>query len=85
MSVWNMHQDENYFPNAQKFDPTRWLDPKGARRMEKAFVPFSKGSRACVGMKYVTALLNCLSTNILAWHIANYMLFWVQYSGTLRT
>jgi cytochrome P450 len=55
MSSWILHHDEKYFQNSQKFDPTRWLDPKEARRIEKAFVPFSKGSRACVGMKYATS------------------------------
>jgi len=55
-----MHQDEKYFPDAQKFDPTRLLDPKETRRIEKAFVPFSKGSRACAGIKYVFCFLfNC--------------------------
>jgi cytochrome P450 len=61
LSNWILHQNENYFPNAQKFDPTRWLDPKDARRMEKAWVPFSKGTRACVGIKYDKILpLRCL-------------------------
>ena len=86
MSVWDMHHDETYFPNAQKFDPTRWLDPKEARRMEKAFVPFSKGSRACAGIKYVSCLLpNYLLTKQLVWHIVNYTLLWAQCSGTLTT
>ncbi|KAE8440479.1 hypothetical protein EG329_007445, partial [Mollisiaceae sp. DMI_Dod_QoI] len=50
MSTWVLHQDPTYFPNPKKFDPSRWLDPKEARRIDKAFVPFSKGTRACVGM-----------------------------------
>jgi cytochrome P450 len=70
-----MHHNETYFPDAGKFDPTRWLDPKESRRMEKVFVPFSKGSRACGGIKYVSFVsLNCLSTELLVWHIANYTL-----------
>lgn len=51
------HQDETYFPNALTFDPTRWLDPIEARRIDKAFVAFGKGSRGCVGLKYVLLLL----------------------------
>ncbi|KAG0648396.1 Cytochrome P450 monooxygenase yanH [Hyphodiscus hymeniophilus] len=39
-----------YFLPPGKFDPTRWLDPKETRRIEKVFVPFSKGSRACAGI-----------------------------------
>jgi cytochrome P450 len=51
MSTWELHHNEEYFPNATKFDPERWFDPKNVRHMEKAYVPFGKGSRACVGMK----------------------------------
>jgi cytochrome P450 len=50
MSSWVLHQDPEYFPDPLKFDPDRWLDPKEARRIDKAFVPFGKGTRGCVGM-----------------------------------
>jgi hypothetical protein len=30
-----MHHNETYFPDAGKFDPTLWLDPKEPRRLEK--------------------------------------------------
>jgi len=48
-----MHNNETYFPNPTIFDPSRWLDPTEARRLDKAFIPFGKGSRGCVGMKCV--------------------------------
>lgn len=57
LSSWIMHQDEDYFPNAQKFEPRRWIDAKEVRHMEKAFIAFGKGSRACAGIKYVISLL----------------------------
>ena len=86
MSSWIMHQDENYFPNARKFDPTRWLDPKETRRIDKAFVPFSKGTRACVGIKYVTFFyVGRLLADSVVLHIANYTLLWAQHLGALRT
>ncbi|KFY66112.1 hypothetical protein V496_02171 [Pseudogymnoascus sp. VKM F-4515 (FW-2607)] len=50
MSSWIMHQREDYFPDSSKFDPERWFDPKEVRHMDKAFVPFSKGTRGCVGI-----------------------------------
>ena len=63
MSSWMRHQDETYFPNALKFDPTRWVDPVEARRIDKAFVSFGKGSRGCVGIKYLfPSISNSLST-----------------------
>lgn len=59
MSSWVLHQDPKYFPNPQEFDPERWskASTEELRRMEKAFVPFGKGSRICVGMPYVSSLL----------------------------
>lgn len=57
MSSWEMHRNETYFPNARKFDPTRWLDQKEARRLDRAFVPFGKGTRACVGVKWISLFL----------------------------
>jgi cytochrome P450 len=53
MSSWVLHQDEEFFPDPLKFDPERWIDPKEARSLEKAFVPFGKGTRGCVGMPYI--------------------------------
>jgi len=55
MSSWVLHQDSEYFPDPQNFDPERWskASPEALRKMEKAFVPFGKGSRICVGMPYV--------------------------------
>ena len=52
MSSWILHQDKSYFQDATHFDPDRWSDPVENQRLEKAFVPFGKGSRACVGIKY---------------------------------
>jgi hypothetical protein len=55
MSSWVLHQNQGCFPNPTKFDPERWLgaDSHQAMRMEKAFIPFGKGTRGCVGMPYV--------------------------------
>ena len=50
MSSWVLHQNEDYFPNSQEFDPERWFTTADKQRMWEAFVPFGKGSRICVGM-----------------------------------
>lgn len=56
MSAYLNHTDPVAFKDPFKFDPDRWLgdiDP----RMNKYFVPFSRGSRSCLGMKYVPRYL----------------------------
>ncbi|KAH0566183.1 hypothetical protein GP486_000415 [Trichoglossum hirsutum] len=50
MSSWLMHRNEDAFPEPDKFDPGRWLDPESAKLLEKYLVPFSRGSRQCIGI-----------------------------------
>ena len=40
--------DESIFPNAKDFVPERWIDRPD---LDRFFVPFGKGSRACAGIK----------------------------------
>lgn len=50
------HHDEGVFPESHSFIPQRWLDEDNQHRkqLDRALLSFGKGSRACVGMKYVT-------------------------------
>ncbi|KAL1647796.1 hypothetical protein SLS58_002597 [Diplodia intermedia] len=50
MSSWLMHRNEDAFPDPMNFDPSRWLNPEDARRLDRYMVSFGKGSRQCVGM-----------------------------------
>lgn len=50
------HQiDPNVFPNPHAFLPERWIDIEEHQRirMERHFVPYSKGARQCAGLKSV--------------------------------
>ncbi|MCJ1398638.1 hypothetical protein MMC11_001838 [Xylographa trunciseda] len=47
-----VHQDESIFPNAQVFDPERWLNNP---RLVRYLVSFTKGSRQCLGMNLAYA------------------------------
>jgi cytochrome P450 len=53
MSSWIMHRNPDAFPDPMRFEPTRWLDPVAAHRLEANMMAFGGGSRACVGMPYV--------------------------------
>lgn len=46
-----IHLNADIFPNPLEFAPERWIDPKERQRLERYLVPFSKGSRNCVGFK----------------------------------
>lgn len=51
MSSWMMHRNQEAFPFPDIFDPTRWTDQDQAvvHAREKCLVPFSRGSRMCIG------------------------------------
>jgi cytochrome P450 len=50
MSIYFMHLDPEVYPEPHKFLPERWLG-KYNPLMDRNFVPFSKGSRDCLGKK----------------------------------
>ncbi len=47
------HRDPSKFPDPEKFNPDRFLDNSG--KSEKYLVPFSKGTRQCLGINLATA------------------------------
>lgn len=51
MTVMFMHMDERLYPDPQKFDPERWVNPENRRKSEKTYAPFSRGTRICLGMQ----------------------------------
>lgn len=48
-----MHHNSTVFPEPEKFNPGRWLADNSVE-LEKYNVAFSKGTRNCIGMKYVS-------------------------------
>ncbi|KAL3419946.1 hypothetical protein PVAG01_08445 [Phlyctema vagabunda] len=48
MSALLLHHNEEIFPDSFTFNPSRWLED--GDRLDQYFVPFSKGSRICVGI-----------------------------------
>src|SRR5271170_3517470 len=51
MQCYSIHRDPIIFPNPESFDPSRWIPKeKVTEAMNEAFMPFSKGTRACLGI-----------------------------------
>ena len=50
-----MHDNPQYFPNPEVFDPDRWLENDSQRRLGKYLVNFSKGTRSCLGVNLAKA------------------------------
>ncbi|XP_018400947.1 PREDICTED: cytochrome P450 4C1-like [Cyphomyrmex costatus] len=51
ISIIRMHRNEKYWPNPLMFDPDRFLSEK-TNCLPYYFMPFSDGSRNCIGAKY---------------------------------
>lgn len=53
MSTAVTHHDERLFPRSREFRPGRWLGlgARARRELDGGMTAFSKGSRACLGMK----------------------------------
>uniref|UniRef100_A0A1B0FQJ3 Cytochrome P450 n=1 Tax=Glossina morsitans morsitans TaxID=37546 RepID=A0A1B0FQJ3_GLOMM len=52
ISLYNISHDPQYFPNPEAFLPERFLSEAKDKIHPFTFVPFSAGSRNCIGQKY---------------------------------
>ena len=59
MGAFVMNHVESVFPDSYEFIPERWLDAQGQRRkdLDRYLLSFSKGSRQCLGIKWVAPVL----------------------------
>jgi cytochrome P450 len=48
VSTYTIHRDSEYFSNPDEYRPERWLEP-GAAVLQKVFMAFQQGGRACLG------------------------------------
>jgi cytochrome P450 len=47
-----LHRDSRYFDDPDTFDPDRWLPERAQQVPRTAFIPFSDGSRRCIGENF---------------------------------
>jgi cytochrome P450 len=72
VSPYAIQRNPEFFPNPQLYDPERWLgkdaDPSATEkvaRSQSAFMPFSVGSRSCVGQKLGTIEIMIITSRML--------------------
>ncbi|KAL1630026.1 hypothetical protein SLS54_000886 [Diplodia seriata] len=75
MSPRDLHGNAAIFPDPEKFVPERWLpatdpacavtdDPERRRAMDRYWVPFSRGSRNCIGLELAKQELGLVAGNL---------------------
>lgn len=66
MSILDLHYNPDIFHNPRVFDPLRWLDAdkEALQRMERAYAPFGRGSRQCVGLELAKEEITLMTGNL---------------------
>lgn len=49
--IYDLHFDPKFFPDPEVFDPERF-SPENKGKSEIAYLPFGRGGRVCIGMRY---------------------------------
>jgi cytochrome P450 len=50
-----LHHDARWFPDPDRFDPSRWLDGRRDVVPRHAYMPFGTGPRSCIGEQFAWA------------------------------
>ncbi|XP_063591117.1 cytochrome P450 6k1-like [Penaeus indicus] len=58
--VWSLHHDQKYWPEPEKFDPTRFFPENKDRIVSGTYLPFGLGPRNCIGKESLKPLCGAL-------------------------
>lgn len=68
ISQYAMHLDERFFPEPERFDPERFLEPAMSSRPRHTYLPFGSGPRGCIGAPLAEQLgVTLFSTLVRDW------------------
>ncbi len=67
MQCYTTQRDPTAFPNPDFFSPERWLSPDALTgEVKDLFMPFSKGSRACLGKSLALMELKLVAATLIS-------------------
>ncbi|KAM7188951.1 Cytochrome P450 [Naviculisporaceae sp. PSN 640] len=68
-SVADTHMDDKLYPEAERYDPSRWLEEDDARRGQQephTYLAWGSGRHACAGQRLARLLVSITSAHMLA-------------------
>ncbi|KAK7595115.1 hypothetical protein V9T40_001548 [Parthenolecanium corni] len=65
LSIYAIHNNPQYYPDPQVWNPYNFDEDKVAQRPNHAFIPFATGLRQCIGNKFAMISMKVFISKIL--------------------
>jgi Cytochrome P450 len=66
MQSYKTHRDPDIFPDPEGFKPSQWFPENVTQEMNELFMPFSKGTRVCLGVNLASMKLKVTTAALLS-------------------